>query len=118
MTQRRLLASLAAVAAFAGVSVVAQAAGGGSFGADLGLVTACTDAGVRADLEVERTVVRAVTVGNLPVDCVGQDLDVTLGRSTGDVTVAGAVTGASTRLVLARPVAAQEVRSIAVLLTD
>jgi hypothetical protein len=118
MTQRRLLAGLAAVAAFAGVGGVAHAAGGGSLAADFSVVSPCTDAGVRADLEVDGTEVRAVTVGNLPADCLGQDLDVTLGRPTDDVTVAGPVTGTSTRLVLARPVAVQDVRSIAVLLTD
>jgi|tagenome__1003787_1003787.scaffolds.fasta_scaffold20823627_2 hypothetical protein len=118
MTQRRLLASLAAVAAFGALGVVGQAAGGGSFAADFGVVEPCTDAGVRADLEVDASVVRAVTVGDLPAQCLGQDLDVTLGGSTYDVTVSGPVTGTSTRLVLASPVAAHDVQTIAVLLTS
>ena len=54
----------------------------------------------------------------LPARCVGQDLGETLGRQEAGVSLAGPVTGTSTRLVLARPAAVHDVRSTAVLLTD
>jgi len=119
MPRRRLLASLAGVAAFVALGThVAQAAAGPSFGADFAVVSACTSDGVRADLDIDATVVRSVTVRDLPAECLGNTVTVTLGHAAGGVSVTERVTGTSTRLALGSPLPVRDVTSIALLLTD
>jgi hypothetical protein len=119
MPPRRLVATLAGLAAFAAVGTgVAHAAGGVALGADMIAATSCTDAGVRADFEIAGQSVRAVTVADLPDSCWGQTVTVTVARGTGaDVSVSAPVTGGSTRLPLAAPVDAADVTSLGVLIT-
>jgi hypothetical protein len=117
MPPRRLLATLAGLAAFAAVGTgVAHAAGGVPAGAEAIVTTACTDAGVRADFEIAGQSVSAVTVAGLPSSCLGQTVTVTVARDTGaDVTASATVGGGSTRVALAAPVNAADVTSLGVL---
>jgi hypothetical protein len=118
MPKRRLLASMAGLAAFAVLGTgVAHAAGGAALGDDGVAVTSCTDAGVRADFEVAGLTVRAVTVAGMPDACVGQTVTVTLTRDSGaDLSASAPVTGRSTRLALTAPVPAADVSSLGVLI--
>ncbi len=117
MSPRRTAAAVCGLVAFVLVGGVAHASGGAGVGAAAAAVTPCTVAGVRAELDLDGLLVRSVTVRDLPAQCRGGSLRLTLGRSAGpDVGVSGPVTGPTLVLDVGRRVDARSVNEVAVAL--